>query len=252
MKSALYPGTVVHTRRGPVRHRFRYSLPWFLVDLDETESLRFGHLFNVNRPALVSFYDSDHGARDGSSFRDWLTAKLIAEGVTATRFRVLAMPRFFGYVFNPISIVYCYDADEVLVAVVYEVHSTFGESHCYVHRCEDGSVAEHEDEKRLHVSPFFTMRGRYRFRVTLPTEAVRIGIQFIEETGHQLFAGFQGERQPMSRGTLWRTLLTAPLATVGISAAIHWEALKLWCKGVPLVPHPRKQQSTKTRDVRHV
>mgnify|MGYP003319578393 CR=1 FL=1 len=88
MKSALYPGTVVHTRRGPVRHRFRYSLPWFLVDLDETESLRFGHLFNVNRSALVSFYDSDHGARDGSSFRDWLTAKLIAEGVPDELLRV--------------------------------------------------------------------------------------------------------------------------------------------------------------------
>ncbi|MAV24542.1 MAG: hypothetical protein CBB92_04905 [Flammeovirgaceae bacterium TMED32] len=252
MKSALYLGTVVHARSGPVKHRFRYSLPWFLIDLDEISEMRWGWLFNVNRAALMSYHDADHGARDGSAFRDWLKKKLASEAVSAERFRVLAMPRFFGYVFNPISIVYCYERDDAPVAVIYEVHSTFGESHCYVHRFSNGVITPHQEEKRLHVSPFFSMRGKYRFRVTLPTDSVSIGIRFLESTGHQLFAAFQGNRQPLTRKRLWMTMLTAPLATLGITAAIHWEALKLWCKGVSLVPHPRKQQSNNTRDVRHV
>ena len=251
MKSALYPGTVVHARNGPVKHRFRYSLPWFLIDLDEAPKLRWGWLFNVNRAALMSYHDVDHGARDGSSYRDWLQSKLAEEGVSAEQFCVLAMPRFLGYVFNPISIVYCYQ-DDVPVAVMYEVHSTFGESHCYVHLASNGIITPHQDEKRLHVSPFFSMRGKYRFRVTPPADSVSIGIQFLESTGHQLFAGFQGRRQPLTRKRLWMTILAAPLATLGITTAIHWEAFKLWCKGVSLVPHPRKQQSNNTRDVRHV
>lgn len=238
--SAIYRGIVMHRRSGHVQHRFKHRLPWFLFDLQTLTHLQRGWLFAVNAPGLLSFHDKDHGARDGTPFRDWLVVLLASRGLHNMHFKVLCLPRFFGYVFNPISVVYCFNSDRELVATVFEVHNTFGESCSYMQL----SDSDEPTPKLLHVSPFFSMQGHYEFTVTAPDDTLGVAIRYFDDSGSTLFAGFQGERMTFSSRKLIRTLLTAPLATIGVTLDIHWQALMLWMKGLRIHHKP-------TREIQH-
>jgi len=132
MNSALYAGMVTHARLRPRRHRLSYRVFSLLIDLDELASLDRLRLFGHNRRAVFSFLDRDHGAGDGD-IRGWVAAQLGAAGIDLARpaIRVLCYPRIFGYVFNPLTVYFCNDGD-VLRAILYEVHNTFGEKRTYV------------------------------------------------------------------------------------------------------------------------
>src|SRR5689334_23182223 len=132
--SGIYEGFVMHRRLRPRRHAFRYRVFSLLLDLDELEDLdRRSRLFRWNRRGVLSFQDRDHGA--GGDLRAWLDGLLGREGIVADGARrVLCYPRLLGYVFNPLSVWFCYRADERLAAIVYEVHNTYKERHSYVLR----------------------------------------------------------------------------------------------------------------------
>ena len=257
MHSAMYRGPVVHHRTGAHgEHRFERRLPWFSIDLEEYAALDRLRLFGVNRRAPTALYEADHGARDGSSWRSWLDGQLGLHGLPpAARYQAMCLPRFFGYVFNPITLVFGFDAAGQPHAVVYEVHSTFGDAHAYVHALQardqkdphgTGVVLpeqwfEHESVKQIHVSPFFSMRGRYRFRVCMPGARFGFGICYEDEDGGQLYAGFEGERRELSDRTLAALLLQAPLTALGVTFGIHWQALRLWLRRTPLYRKPEMQ-----------
>jgi len=241
--SALYMGAVVHARLRPVRHRLRYRMMFMLLDLDELPALdRRLTLFGYNRRGLLSFHDADHGDGSPRTLRAHVEAHLRQAGIDPTggRISVLCMPRVLGMVFNPISVFLCHGADGVLRAVLYEVNNTFGQRHAYLIPVEgpvDGTVRQRCD-KRFFVSPFMEMRLSYAFRLSLPAEKMSLAIDAHDAAGPILSAAFTGRRRRLDDRALLLAFLGQPLQALRVLGGIHWEALRLWAKGLRLHDRP--------------
>ena len=240
--SGLYVGRVMHRRWKPKRHRLAYRVFSLLVDLDElpalSQRLRW---FSHNRYNLYSVWDRDFGAGDGSPLRPWIEAQLAAAGLPHRNIRIglLCYPRILGYAFNPLSVFFCRRADGGLIAILYEVHNTFGQRHCYLIPADPGAtVVRQACAKEFYVSPFIPMQARYRFEIVPPAEQVAISIRQSDAEGPLLDASFVGVRVALSDRRLLSLLMSHPLMTVKVIAGIHWEALKLWLKGVKLIARP--------------
>lgn len=243
-RSHLYLSRVSHARVRPVAHRFSYSLFTLLLDLEELPDLaRRLKLFAYNAPGVLSFQDRDHGPHDGTPLRPWVEQTLRGAGIDFALGRVslLTMPRVFGYVFNPISIYYCEDRTGDLAAILYEVHNTFGGHHTYVaslHNAAEGSNACHVADKAFHVSPFMALNGRYRFALNRPAERLTLRIDETEDDAPLMVATLHAVRRPLTDRTLLSALLRFPFVTLKVIAGIHFEALRLWLKRVPLHRDP--------------
>ncbi|MGH6752825.1 MAG: DUF1365 domain-containing protein, partial [Bradyrhizobium sp.] len=216
-----------------------------LIDVDRLDAAdRQSPLFGVNRAALYSFKESDHGDRDGSSLRDWAQRCAAERGIDLGGGRVLLLcyPRLLGYTFNPLSVYFCYRADGELALVIYEVRNTFGEIHAYVLPVMPDQISaagvRQSQEKLFYVSPFIELTMNYHFRVLPPQESVRLRILETDREGPLLAATFNGRRRALDTVGLLRAFFALPLVTLKIMAAIHWEALRLWVKGARLVPRP--------------
>jgi uncharacterized protein len=234
--SGLYLGRVMHHRLRPRRHRFVYRVFSLLLDLDRLGELDRGlRLLAVDRPNLLSFWQRDHGARDGSPLRPWVEAQLRAHGLEEAGARVLLLcfPRLLGYAFNPLSLYYCHDAQGRLAAIVCEVKNRCGEQHAYV---LPAGPARQSAAKTFYVSPFLAMAARYRFRLEPPGERLSVVIQEEVAQATTLVATLTGERRPLTDAQLLRAVLRLPLMTYKVIVGIHYEALRLWLKGVPLQP----------------
>uniref|UniRef100_B0T1C9 DUF1365 domain-containing protein n=1 Tax=Caulobacter sp. (strain K31) TaxID=366602 RepID=B0T1C9_CAUSK len=243
--SALYRGEVMHHRLRPKAHRFSYRVFWLLLDLDEVEGLdRRLRLFSRNRFNLLSFHDRDHGDGSTTALRSQIEAWLGRAGVDIGDgpVRLLTMPRVLGYVFNPISVFYCHHADGQLAALVYEVTNTFGARHAYVIPApkadqKTGRIRQ-SATKALYVSPFMGMAMDYEFRGHVPGERLDLTITGRDVEGLLITAAMSAERRPMEDRHLLSVAVALPLLTLKVVAAIHWEALKLWLKGVRLTRQP--------------
>jgi uncharacterized protein len=245
--AALYVGDVMHARLKPVGHRFSYRVMSLLIDLDRLEVAdRQTPLFGINRRALYSFHEADHGRRDGSSLRFYAQRRAAEHGIDLTGGRVLLLcyPRLFGYTFNPLSVYFCYRADGQPALLIYEVRNTFGDIHAYVLPVKRDDIGpagiRQTQDKRFYVSPFVEMAMRYHFRVTLPQDRVKLRILETDGEGPLLSATFNGQRRILATPELLRSFFSLPMMTLKIIAAIHWEALRLWLKGVRPVPRPGK------------
>jgi DUF1365 family protein len=242
-RSAIYAGHVLHVRSRPKKHSLRYSVFSLLIDLDEIDVLNNGmRLFGYNRAALYSVHDVDHGNGRRGELRAWVGERLAAAGLEdkGWQIRMLCYPRILGYVFNPLTVYFCYRAEGGLAAVLYEVCNTFNERHTYVIPVEAGTdegILRHRCAKQMYVSPFMPMDCEYNFRISPPDEDVAINIGESDPDGPLLFATFTGKRRPLSDAGLLSMLLKYPLMTLKVMGGIHWEALKLWWKGVPIYRH---------------
>jgi uncharacterized protein len=241
--AALYFGDVMHARLKPMGHRFSYRVMSLLIDLDRLdEANRQSPLFAVNRAALYSFSESDHGERDGSSLRAYAQRAAAGRGIDLTGGRVLLLcyPRLLGYTFNPLSAYFCYCAGGELALIIYEVRNTFGDTHPYVLPVQPNEISaagvRQRQDKLFYVSPFIEMAMRYHFRVSPPGETVKLRILETDREGPLLSATFSGRRRGLTTAALLRSFVSLPLVTFKIVAAIHWEALRLWLKGARLVP----------------
>jgi DUF1365 family protein len=237
----LYVGRTVHQRLAPRPHRFSYGLFQLLVDIDRLREAAAGlKLLRIGRFGLFSFHPSDHGARDGSPLRGWVEKQLLAAGVAASAhtIRLMSFPRIFGFVFNPLSIFFIHDKSGRLEAVIYEVNNTFGQTHAYVAPALGGVLERQSARKVFYVSPFFRVEGGYRFYLTPPAERFRLTI-VKEISGQTDFVASQlTQRRPLTDGRLLLLSLSMPLMTLGVVAAIHWQALRLWIKGAPFGARP--------------
>ncbi|WP_367716047.1 DUF1365 family protein [Nitratireductor sp. GISD-1A_MAKvit] len=240
--SAIYSGQVVHTRHAPRVHRLRYRVFSLELDLDELPALSSSlRLFGHNRTALFSFHESDHGDGEKDGLRRWVDRQMRAAGLDPASMRVslLCYPRILGYVFNPLSVYFCRDKSGVVRLILYEVCNTFRERHTYV--LPAGTAGQkhvtHSCDKALYVSPFLSMNCRYDFRILPPGEKVGITINETENGSPVMFAAFTGKRVELSDRALLRLFLTHPLMTLKITAGIHFEAMRLWLKGVRFHRH---------------
>ncbi|MFC6855849.1 DUF1365 domain-containing protein [Marivibrio halodurans] len=241
--SALYFGRVVHKRLRPMTHRLDYRVFSLFLDIDDLAALDArSRLFGYNRLRPVSFMDRDHGPRDGGPLRPWVEAKLAERGIDIAGgpIRLLCFPRLWGYVFNPLSIYFCYRPTGGLRAILYEVANTFGEWHGYLLEVPAGAAEiSQTTEKVFHVSPFNRMGGHYRFRLKPPGTRLNLLIRQSDPEGRPLLvASHVGARRPLDDRALAAAILRHPLMTLKVTAAIHWEALKLWLKGARYVPKP--------------
>ena len=244
MRSALYIGRVAHRRLRPAKHALSYRVFDLLLDLDEIDALSARlRFFSRGRFNLLAFHDRDHGDGSATPLRVQIEALAARAGVAigGGRIALLCMPRVLGHVFNPLSIYFCHDAEGRLACLVHEVSNTFGERHSYVvpvaEPGPDGLVRQ-SVPKRFYVSPFLDMDMTYDFSIRPPGERVGVSIQTRDQEGIVLTASFTGEARPMTDAVLLRALATHPLLTLKVVAGIHWEALRLWLKGLKLRTRP--------------
>jgi uncharacterized protein len=234
-KSALYIGSVIHRRTKPISHRLRTRIFWLLLDLDEIDALAASsRIFRANRIGALSFFASDYGDEGRGCLRvqvaDWLAAENIqADGPV----RLLTMPRIFNFVFNPLSVYFCFGSCEDLRAIIYEVHNTFGERKRYILPARTGARnVQHECAKDFYVSPFLPPDLLYRFRVEAPTERVQIAIRCLGTDGFVMAAALAGERREFNDANLAAALVRFPFMTFKVWAEIHWNAFRLYLKGL--------------------
>ena len=233
MNSCIYNGEVTHTRFKPVRHFLKYKTFSLLIDLDEINFLdKSIGIFSHNKFNIFSFYDKDHGDRDGGNLKNWVISNLkkfqIKENIT--NIKVLCYPRILGYVFNPLSIFYCYEKDK-LVAIFYEVKNTFNEQHTYIFKIKNNEEIIQKCRKKFYVSPFMDMETFYNFKLLNPNDKLSVFIKQTDADGTILTATQTGDKKEFSFKQLAINFLKYPLMTIKIISSIHYEALLLWKKG---------------------
>ncbi|MGI9402323.1 MAG: DUF1365 domain-containing protein [Rhizobiaceae bacterium] len=241
---SLYSGKVMHARLDPVSHRFSYKMTSMLIDLDRLQEADSATaIFSVNRPNLVAFHEKHHGPRDGTSLRSYIDATLYKAGVTRpARVELLCYPTVLGYTFNPLSVYFCYDDTGDVTALVYQVHNTFGQSHCYVEPVRQNQRSEagirQSRAKCFYVSPFMEMAMTYKFRIRPPADTVALRILEFDAKEPVLAATFHGNRNPANLNHFLRSLLQTIGITWKVTVGIHFEALRLWLKGLRPVDRP--------------
>jgi len=256
----LYFGHIAHRRHAPVEHDFRYSAFSLVLDIDRIADVS-GHLklFAVEGFNLFSFRNKDHGARNGSALRPWVEAELRNAGVEErpARIELLCFPRILGFVFNPLSVYFCVDESDHLFAIVYEVKNTFGGQHSYVGKIDNRPrkgerAAEHGADKAFYVSPFIGSEAHYAFTASLPGEKLKLTIDETGPDGPILWAGWFGSNRELTDRNLLSAFFIYPLMTLKVVAGIHWQALRLFLKGVKYHPqHIEKPQETTRADSRN-
>lgn len=245
-------GRVMHFRKRPVRHGFAYPVFFLRIPLSQLGSLA-NRWMGVDRWNLFSFMTRDHGAHDGTPLEPWIRALLAKEGVRAADGEIVlqCMPRMLGYVFNPISLWYCFDREARLRAVLAEVANTFGEFHNYLVAHADGRPITAKDwlvaRKVFHVSPFCEVEGHYRFRFSGDAAHQFAQIDYHDRSGKLLVTAWHGEARPLASNVMLGTFFTYPLMTLGVVARIHWQAVKLWVKRVPWFSKPIPPLTETTR-----
>lgn len=244
MRSRLYTGWVAHERLRPARNAFRYPVYYLALDLDELDQLaRSLRLFSHNAPGLVSFWDADHGPRDGSPLRPWIDDLAARAGVDLAGGRVvlLTFPRVMGARFYPVSFWYCFSADGTPRAVLAEVHNTFRDRHNYLLHAGGGPFdwdSRPTRPKAFYVSPFVQREDVvYEFAFSEPAEKLSVTVRDIVAGSRMLVTTLSLTAEELTDAALLRTvLLHGPMSIVAL-VLIHWQALKLAFKRVPFFPH---------------
>ena len=239
MESCIYKGYVSHKRLLPIKHFFAYKTFSLLLDLDELDlANKKIAFFSINKFNLLSFYNKDHGDRDGKDLKNWVKniIKKYDLNSNITKIKILCYPRILGYVFNPLSVYYCYENSQLKI-ILYEVKNTFNEQHTYIFSVKERSrIISQNCNKKFYVSPFIEMKTFYNFRLSEPNDKLKILIKQCNIKKERILIACQtGEKLPLTTKRLLISFFTHPLMTLKIISAIHFEALRLWKKGAIFV-----------------
>ena len=253
--SGIYEGWVRHRRYAPVQNRFRYHVFFMYLDLAELpEVLDPYWLWSARRPAPAWFRRRDyHG--DAAVPLDEAVRATVAEH-TGSRprgpIRLLTHCRYFGYVFNPVSLYYCFDESGTTVeTILAEITNTPWQQRRGVvlppaMNIGDAPVLRYRFKKDFHVSPFMPMDIEYDWRFLTPGEKLIVHMMDYRR-GEKLFdATLSLRRVPRTGWNMTRVLCAYPLLTLKVVTAIHWQALRLKLKGAPFHRHPQKRGVTYT------
>ena len=244
----IFTAKVMHKRIFPKVNQFTYRVYYMALPLSDMRSD-----LPINQCSALSFYEKDHGSKDGSNLESWIRNILTEHGLNDVTEEVMliTMPRVLGYVFNPVSFWLCLDKKAGLRAVLCEVNNTFGETHCYLCAHEDKREIATNDwlgtDKLFHVSPFLPRKGSYRFRFSLAERKLGVWIDYYDkENNKQLMTALTGTLGPLHKASLRKAFWTHPLVTVKTIMLIHWQALKLFSKGIQYIVKPKQQEERLT------
>ncbi len=241
-------GVVLHRRLRPRDNAFRYGTYFVMLPMRSLAAAGVPGLPR-NRRGWLSFHDADHGDGRADALA-WLTDLLATEGVHDADGEVWlhTYPRVLGYVFKPVSFWHCHRTDGSLAALVAEVNNTFGERHCYLLTGPQLAYGrELTARKVFHVSPFCRVEGRYRFRFMRTADRVVARVDHDDDAGALLQTSVSGVLEALTPRAVRRALWGQPLMTLGVIARIHWQALKLFVKRVPLARKPKPPERFVTR-----
>ncbi len=232
MTAAIYRTQVSHVRNAPLRNAFRYRSTWWLVDVDDLPTLPL-----LLRP-FVRIEPRDHLGAPERTLRQNVEDHLATEGVDLRGGRVdlLTSPRSLGHVFNPMSVFWCHDADGSLLAVLVEVHNTYGGRHVYTVRTDERGRAA--TDKVLYVSPFYPVDGHYTMSLPEPGRHLRLGVTLHRDGDRPFTASVTGTRRPATTVNVVRTLAASPVETLRVVALIRWQGIRLWLRGLRVRPRP--------------
>lgn len=240
-EACFYICNVTHRRMAEPGHALQRRLAYALVDVDAMDAAPAERrLLGVGRRSLLSVLAKDHGDGRAAGLGAWVRRWLAEQGVRedCSRIELLALPRMWGFLFNPISVFYIYDGCGRLHHLVYEVNNTFGGRKFYLGRPDQNDARlGHDCRKSFHVSPFFDVEGYYRFSLRPPEERLHLAIDYAgRDSAILLKARLAGVRVPARDRRSLKIFLGFPLMTLGVVVSIHWEALKMIMKGAKLRP----------------
>lgn len=238
MNSCLFDTNVMHHRLSPKEHKFNYRFFSFYLDLDEIDQLaQENMIFSRNRFNLFSFYDKDHLEIGQKSTKENISRYLLDNGIDIKggRIMLLGYLRIFGYVFNPVSFYFCFDAHDQPVCVVCEIGNTFGELKPFLIKNDKLSRLKFKDEqvKHYYISPFMRLDDRLEFKLEIPGEQLNIKINTKRKNGRVLLTSMEGAKKPLSTSTMLKYALLIPFETLKVIVLIHWHALMLFLKKIP-------------------
>ncbi|MEL7453637.1 MAG: DUF1365 domain-containing protein [Pseudomonadota bacterium] len=244
----LLKGHTVHQRSVPFTHRFKYGLGLIDIDIDRlNEAGKASPLFNIDKTGLFSFNRRDHAHGQKSDLRPWAEAEFKRAGIDMSRgaIRLVTFPRHAFYKFAPISIWLGHAADGALKGILYEVNNTFGETHIYAAATPDADRHTHATDKVFHVSPFFDVSGAYQFTLKWTDNGLNLVVASMKDGAQTHVATISAKAYSATTTGFLSLALGKPLSSLGVTAAIHWQALKLWIKGAKYHSKP-KQSSVRT------
>lgn len=249
LKSALYVGRVRHRRRDPERE---FSFPLFMVYVDLAEIdrvLSMSRWWGTSRWCPARFKRDDYLGPHEFSLDEAVRRRVEAAlGWAPTGpIRMLTHLRYFGYVFNPVTFYYCFDAGDRVAAIVAEITNTpWGERHAYVLDSNRLPLARSRSMrfrfgKEFHVSPFLPLDLEYDWTFTPPGESllVHMDVRDRRPASPRMFdATLRLARREITAASLRSLLIRYPLMTAQVILRIHAEALGLWLRRARVYPHP--------------
>lgn len=253
MRSCLYECSVWHERRSPRIHTFTTEYFMFYLDLDELSSKRIeSSLFSINRLNIFSFTEGDYlsdGRGGFQSLADRVRGVLRRLGVKQkiNRIELLTNVRVLGYVFNPVSIYFCFGEESQLICCLCEVGNTFGEKKVFLVEADSHGLLRNRQKKYFYVSPFTDLNQEFDFKISIPSGNLDIAIDTMDGDTAIVKASLKGKRTALTDGNLIRVLHRYSWATVKIIFLIHFHALLLWLKKVPF--HRKEEGSDMQLDI---
>jgi DUF1365 family protein len=242
---------VMHQRLSPRKNAFRYDVYYLGIPLSQIESNAIGETLNLNRFGLHSFYEKDHGYRDGTSLKAWLYDMFDAYKFEKPKeVFLISMPRILGYVFNPVSFWFCWNIKDELYAVVSEVNNTFGETHSYLTYLDDKDTnGDYVAKKVFHVSPFLEREGYYDFQFSLSDDSIKIHINLFDNNKEKiLLTSLSGKFDDLNSMSLKRAFFRVPFATMKSIFLIHFQAVKLLLKKIKFISKPKQLDDRFTKN----